>query len=106
MEIERLNEESMALEDEVASFKEKEPKRIQNDFEFAMGALEVEAANTFEDYMEAFADLMKRGLQGHLKKDVRFSTCFEKEPKVEVKVKQLNDEKEKKKLLKDCPSTV
>ena len=47
-----------------------EEERIENDFEFAMGVIEVQAANTFEDYMEAFADLMTKGLQGYLKKDV------------------------------------
>ena len=101
-----LNEENKALEDEVRTFKEMEPKRIQHDFEFAMGALHVEAANTIEDYMEAFVELMTRGLKGHLKKDVKFSTCFEREPEVEVTVNPLNNEKEKKELLKDCPSTV
>ena len=67
-EIEVLNDKSKALEDEFDSFKEMEPIRIENDFEFAMGAIHVEAANTFEDYMDAFADLMKTALQGHLAK--------------------------------------
>jgi predicted nucleic acid-binding Zn-ribbon protein len=104
-EMEVLNEKSEALVDEFESFKEEEPKRIQNEFQLAMGAISVEAANTFEDYMEAFAVLMKKALQGHLNGKL-FSSCFDTQTKVvEVKVEKLLDKKEKETVLKACPTS-
>ncbi len=100
MELEILNEKSTALQDEVNSFKETEPKRIEKDFEFAMGIIEMEAANTFEDYMKAFVDLMKKALQGSL--HLKFKTCFEKAPKVEVEVDKLMDKNDQI-TLRSCP---
>ena len=55
--------------------------------------------------MEAFAVLMKRVLQGHLKTDVKIRACFEHEPKVEVAVDKLTDKDEQIKLNR-CPETV
>ena len=104
-EFEMLNDKSEALVDEFEQFKEMEPIRIKNDFEFAMGALHVEAANTFEDYMEAFAVLVKKALQLHLKRDVKFRACFEKVPKVEVAVDKLTDKGDLIKL-SSCPEDV
>jgi hypothetical protein len=103
-EMEILNEKSEALVDEFESFKKDEPKRIQNEFQLAMGAVSVEAANTFEDYMEAFAVLMERALQGHLNGE-SFSSCFDKQTKVVVKVEKLNDKREKEMVLKACPTS-
>jgi hypothetical protein len=103
-EMEILNEKSVALVDEFESFKKDEPKRIQNEFQLAMGAVSVEAANTFEDYMEAFAVLMERALQGHLNGE-SFSSCFDKQTKVVVKVEKLNDKREKEMVLKACPTS-
>ena len=95
------------MEDEFNSFTELKHQTIKQDFEFALGIIHVEAANTFEDYMEAFADLMTKGLQGYLKTDIKFNTCFERAPpKVEVKVDSLENGKEKEKVLRGCPKTV
>jgi hypothetical protein len=105
-EIEALNLQGVAMEDEFNSFTELKHQTIKQNFEFALGIIHVEAANTFEDYMEAFADLMTKGLQGYLKTDIKFNTCFERAPQVQVKVDSLENGKEKEKVLRGCPKTV
>lgn len=104
MEIEMLNEKRRELEDDFNTFKEMEPKRIEDDYEFAMSALDAEAANTFEDYMEAFADLIAQALKGRLA-DKRFSNCFKKEPSVKVKLEKLKN-KDDKITPESCPKEV
>jgi hypothetical protein len=94
-QIEALNHQAIALQDEFNSFTELKKETIDHDFELALGIIHAEAANTFEDYMQAFAELMTKGLAGYLKLEDEFSSCFEKEPKVKVTVNSLKDEKEK-----------
>jgi hypothetical protein len=105
-QIEALNHQAIALEDEFDSFTELMKETIDHDFELALGIIHAEAANTFEDYMQAFAELMTKGLEGYLKLEDEFSSCFEKEPKVEVTINSLEDETDKEKLLKGCPKAV
>lgn len=101
---EKLKEEKETLEDDVDALVDEfgelmrlDKDKFDQEYDFAIGTLEVEAANTFEDYMEAFADLIKPVLEERLK---TFSDCFDGQPKVELEVEELESKKEQ---LKKCP---
>ena len=60
----------------------------------------MEAANSEKEYMEEFAELIAPVLQYHFAQ--KFPDCFEKQPKVDVNVVELTNEKEVLDL-KECP---
>lgn len=85
------------LKDEYEKLMRMDVEKFDQEYDFAIGTLEVEAANTFEDYMEAFADLIKPALEERLQ---TFSACFDGQPSVKVEVVELESKREQ---LTECP---
>lgn len=94
----RMQHEVEKHKAEFEELKQLKENELRSDYEFAIGKLEVEAANTFKDYMEAFAGLVGPALEDILYFEL--GDCFEDEPKVDVHVVELESEDEQ---LKKCP---
>jgi len=102
-EKEALTLEEQALGIEFEATKCETEEKLKNDYEFAMGALGVEAANSVKSYLKEFADLLEQVLQDCLYG--KYSECFEKYPKVLTRVELLKN-KEKQLAPDDCPTDV
>jgi len=102
-EKEALTLEKQALDIEFEATKRENEEKLSRDYELAMGALSVEAANSVQDYLKEFADLIEPVLQDSLYQE--YPDCFEKEPRVSTRV-EVVEHKEEQFAKDDCPDDV
>lgn len=96
-----LEDEEEKLENDFEELVRLRKAKVQKDFEFEMGKIELEAANSLGDYMEVFADMVGPALEERLA--LGFSACFNRDPSVDVQVEVLESKNEMISAM-DCPS--
>jgi hypothetical protein len=103
-EVQKLMEAKDALEDaehvmqdDLNAILSVSEEDLKNDYEFATGALQAEAATSMMDWLKAFAELLELLLPGRFLDDYGLEDggCIKNKPHVSVEVLELEDEADK-----------